>query len=112
MYAKNFYIALYDDERRAINFPFQVDEVDTDITDPEAWEEIGAAGLGRGITAYVLRTGEPLLATLEVYDELLARGEVEPVGEAGVDWLGVPLRSEGRTLGVIVVQTYTEDVSG
>ena len=110
MYAKNFYIALYDDERRAINFPFQVDEVDVDITDPEAWEEIGAAGLGRGITAYVLRTGEPLLATPEVYDELLARGEVEPVGEAGVDWLGVPLRSEGRTLGVIVVQTYTEDV--
>ena len=39
MYAKNFDIALYDDERRAINFPFQVDEVDTDITDPEAWEE-------------------------------------------------------------------------
>ena len=27
-----------------------------------------------------------------------------------MDWLGVPLRSEGRTLGVIVVQTYTEDV--
>ena len=27
----------------------------------------------------------------------------------GQDWLGVPLKSEGRTLGVLVVQTYTPD---
>jgi PAS domain S-box-containing protein len=109
MYARNFYIALYDEERQAINFPFFVDEVDKDIPDPDAWEEFGT-GQARGTTAYVLRTREPLLATPEVSQELYARGEVEPVGEEPVDWLGVPLRSEGRTLGVIVVQTYTEDV--
>ena len=39
----------------------------------------------------------------------MATGEVELVGEMGQDWLGVPLMSEGRTLGVMVVQTYTPD---
>ena len=39
----------------------------------------------------------------------MAAGEVELVGETGQDWLGVPLKSEGHTLGVLVVQTYTAD---
>ena len=34
MYAENFYIALYDDEREAINFPYYVDTVDPDLPDP------------------------------------------------------------------------------
>jgi uncharacterized protein (UPF0297 family) len=34
MYAKNFYIALYDHARQMINFPYYVDEVDEDIPDP------------------------------------------------------------------------------
>jgi hypothetical protein len=36
MYADNFYIALYDEERQQINFPYFRDEVDTDIPDPNA----------------------------------------------------------------------------
>jgi PAS domain S-box-containing protein len=108
MDASNFYITLYDEERQMINWPFFVDEVDT-APDPNVWEEMGT-GQARGVTAYVLRTGEPLLATPEVFEELIERGEVELLGVPGVDWLGVPLRSEGRTLGVLVVQSYTEAV--
>ena len=33
MHAENFYIALYDDARQAINFPYYVDSVDLDIPD-------------------------------------------------------------------------------
>lgn len=79
------------------------------MPDPDAWDPIGT-GEARGLTAYVLRTGEPLLATPAVYQNLLERGEAEVVGEDSVDWLGVPLTSEGRTLGVLVVQSYTEAV--
>ena len=43
-----------------------------------------------------------------MYDELLASGAVEFVGTDSVDWLGVPLRAEGRTLGVLALQTYDE----
>ena len=109
MYANNFYIALYDEERQAINFPFYVDEVDTDIPDPNAWEEFGI-GNARGMTAYLLRTGEPMLVTRERFKELVRAGEIEVVGEWGEDWLGVPLKAEGHTLGVLVVQSYTKDV--
>ena len=41
MDAENFYIALYDAHRGAINFPYYVDTVDTDIPDPAAWDPIG-----------------------------------------------------------------------
>ena len=43
MYADNFYIALYDEERQQINFPYFRDEVDTDIPDPNACDPIGVA---------------------------------------------------------------------
>ena len=109
MDASNFFITLYDEARQTINWPYYVDEVDLDRPDPDAWDPIGT-GEGRGLTTYVLRTGEPLLATPAVYRNLLERGEVEDVGEDSVDWLGVPLTSEGRTLGVLVVQSYTEAV--
>ena len=58
MDAENFYIALYDADRQAINFPYYVDTVDTDIPDPAAWDPIGE-GDAAGSTAYVLRTGQP-----------------------------------------------------
>ena len=107
--APNFYIALYDAERGLVNFPYYVDEVDDDVPDPDAWEEIGD-GLGAGLTAYVLRTGQPVLVDRAEYRSLVEAGEVDEVGADSLDWIGIPLRVEGRTLGVLAVQTYTEDV--
>ena len=108
MDASNFYIALYDDEREMINFPYFVDEVDLDVPDPNLWEPFGV-GDARGTTAYLLRVGEPLLIGRERIQELIDAGELELRGVMGQEWLGVPLRSGGRMLGVVVVQTYTPD---
>ena len=58
MYADNFYIALYDDERQLINFPYFLDEAEKDIPDPNVWSPFGK-GDARGATAYLLRHGEP-----------------------------------------------------
>ena len=58
MDARNFFIALYDEERRLINWPYYVDELDPDIPDPHQWHEFGSRE-ARGMTGYVLRTGEP-----------------------------------------------------
>jgi signal transduction histidine kinase/DNA-binding response OmpR family regulator/HPt (histidine-containing phosphotransfer) domain-containing protein len=107
MNANNFFIALYDEARNAMNYPFYVDEVDLDVPDPRAWEEIGT-GQAAGLTAYILRTGEPLLASMQTQKDLQERGEIVALGMDSVDWLGVPLRSEGRTIGAIVVQSYDE----
>ena len=94
MEARNLYIALLDDATGSLSFPYFRDEIDAE---PPA----GPVPAGRGLTGYVLRTGEPLLASPEVFDALVARGEVEPIGAASIDWLGVPLRAGQRTIGVL-----------
>jgi PAS domain S-box-containing protein len=99
MPANNFYISLYDSVHSILSFPYFVDEFDTP---PEP------KPLGRGLTEYVLRTGQALLASPEVFAELERRGEVESIGAPSIDWLGVPLNINGNTIGVLVVQTYTE----
>ena len=101
MPARNFYIALWDRGTGTIAFPYFVDEFDA----PPAPKQPG-----KGLTEYVLRTGEPLLATPDVALALERRGEIELIGAPSIDWLGVPLKPNGGTIGVLVVQTYTEGV--
>ena len=104
-YAENFYIALYDDERKTINFPYFVNQVDTDIPDPSAWAPFGSHFANES-TAIVLRTGQTQHSPIERYRELLDAGEIAAVGAPGEDWLGVPLKVDGRTIGALVVLTY------
>src|SRR5919197_2608384 len=111
MYAENFFIALYDEERQLISWPYYVDEIDLDLPDPNQWDAFGS-GNARGTTAYVLRTGEPQLLSWGRIHQLVDQGEVEILGGTSEEasWLGVPLKAEGRTVGVLVVQSYTKDV--
>lgn len=97
--AKNIYIALYDEKTNLLSFPYFVDEKD-DTPAPKP--------LGRGMTEYVLRTGRPLLAKPEVLQELHKKEEIVLIGAISIDWLGVPLKTKGKTFGVLTVQTYTE----
>jgi signal transduction histidine kinase/DNA-binding response OmpR family regulator len=109
MYANNFYVVLYDEDRRMMSWPFGVDEAGDTFPDPNVWQPMGT-GEARGLTAYVLRTGSPMLLSFADIEELVRRGEVDLIGIPSVSWLGVPLRSEGRTVGAMVVQSYREDV--
>jgi two-component system cell cycle sensor histidine kinase/response regulator CckA len=101
MPAKNFYIALYDAAAEMLSFPYFVDEYDSDFPSKKP---------GKGLTEYVLWTGQSLLATPEIHEELERRGEVELIGPQSIDWLGVPLKAGDRTIGVLVAQTYTPGV--
>src|SRR5207244_3799381 len=91
----NFYIALYDPGTQYLSFPYFVDEEDV----PPAPRK-----LARGLTEYVLRTGEPQLVTPAMFDELVRKGEVNPIGAPPVDCLGVPLKGS-RCARVIRVAT-------
>jgi GAF domain-containing protein/CheY-like chemotaxis protein len=109
MYAENAYIALYDEQRHAMNYAYFVDSLDMDVPDPTAWEPMGT-GQASGLTAYALRVGKPLLLDPAAMRALLAHDEIEMLGVlADGDWLGAPLVADGRTLGVIVVQSYTNE---
>src|SRR5687768_5328497 len=101
MPAKNFYIALYNAEADLMTFPYYVDEYDQPMPPQK---------LGRGLTSYVIRTGRPLRTTPEIYAELEEAGEVIGGGTHGVDWLGVPLRSEAAIRGVMAVQSYDTSI--
>ena len=103
MPAKNFYVSLYNEKDDRLEFPYFVDEYDTA-------PDIPPRKLRKGLTEYVLRTGHPLLATPEVYERLVAAGEVELIGAPSIDWLGVPLKVKDRTIGVVVTQTYSQGV--
>ena len=109
MDAQNFYIVLYDEERQMTNWPFAVDTLDDDFPAPELWEPMGT-GESRGLTGLLLRTGEPMLLANRDWEELGRRGEIEMLGLPGVDWLGVPLRADGKIVGAMVVQSYREEV--
>ncbi len=64
---------------------------------------------GTGFSSYVLRTDQPLLLTEEFKRQLYERGDVEEIGTAAASWLGVPLRTRSRTIGVLVVQDYEKE---
>ena len=69
---------------------------------------MGGIQPGKGLTAYVLRTGKSLLCTQAVHDELERQGEVKLLGVPSAIWLGVPLMVEGKTIGAMVVQHYSD----
>ncbi|GGA25290.1 bifunctional diguanylate cyclase/phosphodiesterase [Dyella nitratireducens] len=97
IYARNFYIALLDENSQNIIFPYSVDEIDTRISRPVA----------NGATEYVLKHGKPLLADGQTFERLAAAGECVEMGAKSVCWLGVPLIWDDRVKGVLAVQSYS-----
>jgi PAS domain S-box-containing protein len=100
-YARNLYIALYDPATDVVTFPYFVDECNV---------APGPQKMGRGLTDYLIRTGEPLLATPEVLQALEDRGEVVRNGSRSLDWMGVPLKVGQHTFGALVVQSYSKNI--
>ena len=97
----NLYIALYDAAGDTLTFPYFVDERES-APPPRR--------LNHGLTEYVLRTGQPELLGPDRQRELEQRGEVDLLGAASLDWLGIPLKSGANTIGVLVIQSYTESI--
>ncbi|HJU26692.1 MAG TPA: EAL domain-containing protein, partial [Rhodanobacteraceae bacterium] len=100
LYARNFYIALLSENRDELSFPYSVDE-----RDPERQTR----KLGKGMTEYVLNHGAALLANADDITRMREEGEVVQSGHDSVCWLGVPLVCAERTVGALVVQSYTPE---
>ncbi|MFP7723859.1 EAL domain-containing protein [Lysobacter sp. A3-1-A15] len=101
LYARNFYIALVSEDGEWLEFPYSIDE-----RDPRR----ETRRLSAGLTEYVLRNGNPLLADRSQVDMLQACGAARSHGTLAHCWLGVPLMREDDVVGVIAVQSYSPDV--
>ncbi|MDP9004573.1 MAG: response regulator, partial [Verrucomicrobiota bacterium] len=102
LYAENCFVGLHDAKTDLIHFEFWVDKADP-IPAPQL------VGKGRSGSSYVLRTGRPLLLTEELKAQMFQRGEVKLIGSDSPSWLGVPLRTPTRTIGVLAVQHYEKE---
>lgn len=100
MTVRNFYIALYDEKKNVLSFPYFVDEYDP----PQPPKPFG-----KGLTEYVMRKNEAVLINAKKDLELRESGEVELIGAPQAIWLGIPLKLHGKTLGVMVVQDYENE---
>jgi PAS domain S-box-containing protein len=101
LYAENCFVALYDPATDLLHFEFWIDKFDP-VPPPQS------VGKGLSRSAYVLRTGRPLLLTEKLKVQLHERGELQLVGSDSPSWLGVPLRTPARTIGVLAVQHYQQ----
>jgi signal transduction histidine kinase len=97
MPADNFYIALYDHDSKMITFPYFIDKID---------KEAPAKRFEKGLTEYVLKTGQSILINKEDDERLRKSGEVELFGAPAEIWLGIPLKIQETTIGVMVLQDY------
>ncbi len=101
--ARNFYIALLSPDGKRLHFPYYVDE---------HGGAVDSRPVGNGITEYAIRQGKPLLvdmddpATRARIEALQASGELGLIGRLSMAWLGVPLVSGDRVLGLVAVQNY------
>jgi PAS domain S-box-containing protein len=100
--ADNFYIALYDPGKDLLTFPYYKDRFD---------EASVPRKPGRGATEIVLRTGKPVFLTRDQMAQLIRAGQMQLMGALSEWWLGVPLSVQGRVVGVMTVQSYTQDTA-
>jgi two-component system sensor histidine kinase/response regulator len=97
--AENCFVALHDKTSDLLHLPFFKDEFDP-VPAPQK--------VGRGLTAFVLRSRRPMLLGPELIQELASKREIELVGTIPAAWLGVPLRTSTDIIGVLAIQHYED----
>lgn len=95
----NFYIALYDQKTDTFALPFLSDDKD----------EIKTFSAGKTLTKYIIKTKKSLLIKKKGMKELEKSGDIESYGTDSEIWLGVPLKIEEIIIGVLAVQSYTDE---
>jgi PAS domain S-box-containing protein len=100
VYAENCFVALYDQRTGLFNFPYFVDKIDSTPM---------PTSMLKSCTAYVFRNQKPFLFSQEIFDNLLEKNEVEVVGTFSPSWIGIPLQTPSKVIGVLVLQHYEKE---
>jgi PAS domain S-box-containing protein len=100
LYAENIFVALYDQDTGLFSFPYFIDKFDGPPS---------PTTMGKSCTSYVFRTAKPLILTQPIFDRLKEQNEVELVGSPSPSWIGIPLITPSKTIGVLVFQDYEKE---
>lgn len=98
---KNIFIAIYDEKNNSFDFPFFIDEFDPNP---------GKTKAQGSLTRYVFETGRSLLVTPDLFRKMSRKGILKSIGKPSLDWMGVPLKVNGKPYGVLAVQTYMRNI--
>ena len=98
---KNFYVAFYDKSRDEVSFPLAYE-------DGKQVHWPSRTG-GKGLTEYVIRTGEPLFLPENAAEKIEALEGVEHIGRPARAWMAAPMVVGEDVIGVIAVQDYERD---
>lgn len=104
VFAKNFFVALYNEDDFCLNIPYFVDEKDE-------LEHVGIKWpIGKGVSSYVINTRKAQLLDITQINKLIAQGDMQDViGSTDfTSWMGAPLICGNSLHGLIAVQSYDE----
>jgi PAS domain S-box-containing protein len=90
------YVALLDRQSGLIRFPYQVGESHETLA------------LGQGLTSRILQTGQPLLINRDVAGRRTELG-IGRIGKESKSYLGVPITVGQEAIGVLSVQSLTDE---
>lgn len=96
----NFYIAMYDSQKKTIHFDYFIDEYDDDFPIIGTLEEPGC------LTGEVILAGRPVFLKENMLMEWTRKNKI--VGTVPKIWLGVPLIIQGAVIGAVCVQHYSD----
>ncbi|HUI89415.1 MAG TPA: GAF domain-containing protein [Anaerolineales bacterium] len=90
------YVALLDEEKNLIHFPYQYGD------------ELASIEFGQGLTSKIIQSGKPLLINREVDRQREHLGPTV-IGRQARSYLGVPIFVSGKAAGVISVQNTQQE---
>lgn len=108
MDATNFYVAFYDPSQDMVGFGLAYEG--------GVRQRLGSAGewstrkLRRGFTEWIIYNKRPvLLVSEQEISDWVEENQIERFGRTGKSWLGVPMFARNKILGVMAVQSYSNE---
>jgi len=100
----NFYVALYESESQSFKSPYRID---SEVV--KKGNDFFHFPKEKSFSGYIIDAKKPFLSTNSFEKSLIKKGVVVEGGFKSKCWLGVPLLAENKAIGVMVVQSYTDE---
>ncbi|HIA11523.1 MAG TPA: PAS domain S-box protein, partial [Flavobacteriales bacterium] len=100
--AVNFHLTLYDRENEMLKSVYVHDTFNTKVKTYER-------KFKNGLSEYVISNGKPLLLKISQLKQFIRKEGFTPKGELAQAWMIVPLNTEKRTIGVLTIESITDE---